>query len=403
MVACNHSFFSDQESGASMMEVLLALAIVALAAPFVYKQIANTNQTIYDISRANGIIKLREPVLNFVRMNQDRWPDVAQIKLSDEELDSISELPSSAFIDKYSVRGATVTDVYLAFDLGETNLRSAQIAHHIGIDAAVVGADGVAYGASWAVAAPDFKPGNLIYRVSRDFAGVDKSKFLHRGSSGEDDLNVMFRDLNMGGFNALDVGTVTASSAKIKNASATFVDIADAVAQNVYFSSGANMDGGRVSIGALRVTGDISGFRNIYADTMNGRGFTTSGRVITDRATVTNSVNVARDFVLKSDTTRTVSGFSGITANSVAAPYITTEEIIFYENFGLTISGELLMSTNAPLKIGSWAFPSTTPPRFSVLDLSRATIPDAPSKNEFGPLLLSGWQSIPPKSEVSPQ
>ena len=34
MVACKTKFFMHSESGASMLEVLLALAIVAMAAPF---------------------------------------------------------------------------------------------------------------------------------------------------------------------------------------------------------------------------------------------------------------------------------------------------------------------------------------------------------------------------------
>ena len=36
MVACKTKFFMHSESGASMLEVLLALAIVAMAAPFLY-------------------------------------------------------------------------------------------------------------------------------------------------------------------------------------------------------------------------------------------------------------------------------------------------------------------------------------------------------------------------------
>ena len=68
----------------------------------------------------------------------------------------------------------------MAFDLGKTELRKSQVARHIGTDAAVVGVDGVAYGRTWAVAAPDFKPGNLIYRSTRDYDGEYKTRFLHR-------------------------------------------------------------------------------------------------------------------------------------------------------------------------------------------------------------------------------
>ena len=224
MVACKTKFFMHSESGASMLEVLLALAIVAMAAPFLYSQISDTNNTLRDIATANKIIELRGPVMNFVRLNQDAWPDVAQIRLSDEELDEISDMPTSGFIDKYTVNGATITDVYLAFDLNDTDLRVAQIARHIGVDAAVVGNDGIAYGRMFAVAAPDFKPGDLIYRISRDADGEDKSKYLHRTEMGEENLNTMMRDLDMNNNRVYDVGGINATSAEIRNMSAPFIE-----------------------------------------------------------------------------------------------------------------------------------------------------------------------------------
>lgn len=392
--------FDSSNRGASVMEVLLSMAIIAVAAPFVYSQIAQTNHDIQDMAVARNIIAMRGPVLNFVRVNQDKWPDVAQIRLADEELADISDIARSGFIDKYAVRGATVTDVYLSFDVGDSDVRRARIARHIGGDAAVVGPDGVAYGNAWAASAPDFKPGDIVYRISRDIAGEDRNKYLHRGTSGEDDLNTMQRDLNMGGYNVLDVGGITASSAGIAGASALFVNADELVANSAYFSDGANMDGGDVSIGDIRVSGDISGFRNISADKLNGSGYSTTGRVIADRATVSKSVNVGRDFVLKSNSARTVSGFTGIRANSVMAPFISATEMVFYEKFGLTVSGELLMSTTPPMKIGSWTFPSTSMPKFSRLTLSRAALPAMPSGGEFGVLLSSGWQEYKQKGVV---
>ena len=201
----------------------------------------------------------------------------------------------------------------------------------------------------------------------------------------------MERDLNMGYHHIYNVASIDAESARIKNGNATFVNATDADANTIYFSSGANLDGADVSIGDLRVSGDMSGFKNVYADNINGNKHTTVGRIITDRATITKSVNIANNLTLKSDTSRTISGFTGISANSVVVPYISAEEMIFYENFGLTVSGELLMSTTAPLKIGNWVFPSTKPPAFSSFTLSRAELPRAPSRNDFSALIRSGW------------
>ncbi len=380
--------------GASITEVLLAMAIVAFAMPFVYGKIAQTNQMVRDIAMARRIMSVRDNVLNYVRMNQDKWPDVAQIRLDESELSAISPDAASGFVDKYSVHGATVTDVYLAFVVADQDLRTTQIARHIGGDAAIVGVDGIAYGNTWAVSAPDFVYGDLIYRISRDVSGEDTSKYLHRATSGEDKLNVMERDLDMSYHHIYNVATMFAESARIKNANTTFIETPELLTETVYFSSGANMDGGDVNIGSIRVTGDLTGFRNLYADNLNGRGFTTTGRIISDRASITNSVNVSNNFVLKSDASRTISAFAGITASTVLAPYITAQEILFHDNFGLTISGELLMSTTSPLKIGSWVFPSTTPPAFKEFNLSRAKTPGAPVRGEFDAIMREGWKTL---------
>lgn len=395
MTVFKTKIFSNENRGASVMEVLLALGIVALATPFVYSQISRSTQTVRDMARAKQIMDVRDNVLNFVRMNQDKWPDVAQIRLDEDELRAISDMPVAGLIDKYSVRGATITDVYLAYEIGDDLVDVSRIASHIGSDAAVVSDDGVAYGSSWAAAAPDFQPGDLVYRITRDVSGSDTSRYLHRATSGEDKLNVMFRDLNMGGYNVYNTVSVFADSVKSNNASAFFVNADDITAENVYFSSGANMDGGDVYVGNMRVSGDITGFKNIYADKMNGTTYTTSGRIIADKATVANSINVSRDMVLKSDSTKTISGFTGISTGSVVAPFLSTEEIIFYEDFGLTVSGELLMSTVAPLQIGRWVFPSTTPPSFSKFNISRTTNPSMPDVSEFNAIMKSGWMQQP--------
>lgn len=398
MTVFKTKIFSEQTRGASITEVLLAMAIIAVATPFVYNQIAKTNHTIHDIAVARNVMSTRDNALNFVRMNQDKWPTPAQIRLDETELDAISPDAAAGLIDKYSVNGAVVTDVYLAFEFANTDVRTNKIARHIGGDAAVVGADSVAYGNTWAVAAPDFMPGDLIYRISRDVAGTDTSRYLHRATSGTDNLNVMERDLDMAHHHVYNVATASAKSARIKNGNTTFVDADIATADTIYFSSGANLDGADVSMGAVRVSGDMSGFRNVFADNINGSKYTTTGHIITDRATISDSINISGDFVLKSDSSRTISGFTGISANSVSAPFISAEEMIFYDNFGLTVSGELLMSTTPPLKIGNWIFQSTKPPAFSRLELSRGILPSAPSRYTFSPLIRSGWMgTVQPK------
>ena len=383
----------NRNRGASITEVLLAMAIIALATPFVYNQVARTNQTLRDIALAKSVMSSRDNVLNFVRMNQGDWPENAQIKMDENDLSVIAPDAVAGFIDQYNVVGANITDVYLAYRIDESVLHANQIARHIGGDAAVVNDDGIAYGNTWAVAAPDFMVGDLIYRISSDVSDKDTSKYLHRATSGEDDFNVMQRDLNMSRHNIHNVATLSSGLLAAKNANTNFLNSDDISAQNVYFSSGANMDGENVWFKNLRVSGDMYGFRNIVADTLNGASFTTSGRVIADRVEVMNSIKVGNNLVLKSDSSRSISGFTMINASSVLTPFVLTEEIIFYENFGLTISGELLMSTTAPLRIGNWNFPSTKPPAFSEFTLKRASRPSMPNADSFDAVTRTGWQT----------
>ncbi len=410
MTVYKTKIFNNASRGASIIEVILAMSIIAVAAPFMYNQIKRTYGDIENISVAQKIVDLQDNALNFVRTHQSQWGDTEQIQLSDEELAEISSLPVAAFIDRRQYRGTTITDVYMLFDVSDSAVRTNQIARQIGGDAAIVDDDGVAYGASWAVAGPEFKPGELVYRVSHNFSSIDRNNFLHRGASGDveqkksdttdDDvdtvknkLNAMLRNLNMGGKDLLDVGAVDAKTVVGKNVNTTFLESDDAVVDSTYFSSGANIQGTDANIDTIRALGDISGFRTITANTLNGSTFSNTGTVIADRATVNRSVRIGNLFKLKSSSTRTISAFTAISANSVYTPYVTTTDLVFYGDFGLTVSGELLLSRTAPLKIGSWAFPSNQMPSFSKLTLGRTKINPAPDKSEFSAIMSSDWQT----------
>lgn len=380
--------------GATLTEVVLAVAVVIAVSPFMYNQIVEMSKESQDIARANEIINLRDDVVNYVRINQGQWDENAEIKLSEEQLQKISPLAHSGYIDKYKVNGASITDVYLAFNIGSSDFRASNIAKQIGEDAAIVREDGIAYSQSWAVSAPnDFYVGDLIFRISYDFEGADKSRFLHRGTMGEDGLNKMQRNLHMNSFNVFNAADIDALSAKIIDADAVFLESDVVDANTVYFSSGANLSSNDITFASMRVTGDTNGFRLIKADKLNGDKYTTSGRLITDRATIGNSVNVAGNLILKSTSSTSISGFSGISMNKLLTPYLTTTDLVFFENFGITVSGELLLAGVAPLKIGSWAFPSLTPPSFSKLILTRASIPPVPDADEFDKITSKDWQT----------
>lgn len=410
MTVFNTKIFNNKSIGASLIEVILAISIVAVAAPFMYKQIKQTYSDIENISVAQRIVDLQDSVLNFVRIHQEDWPEEAEIALTPEDIQEMSPMISSGIIDKRKFQGTTVTDVYLAFNISDSVVRTNQIARQIGGAAAVVGDDGIAYGNNWAVAGPGFEPGYLIYKISHNFATQDRTNFLHRAASdaivdnkrnknqtddesGANNLNAMLRNLNMGGKDLLNVGNLEADSVSVKNINATFIksDVVDA--DSVYFSSGANIQGSDAIIDTIRALGDISGFRNITANNLNGNTFSNTGAIITDRATITKSVRIGNLFKLKSSSNKTINVFTAISSNTVYTPYVTATDMIFYGDFGLTVSGELLMSQTAPLKIGSWTFPSNQMPQFAQLKLGRAQISKTPNKSEFSAIMSSDWQT----------
>lgn len=382
------------QRGASMTEVILAIAVVVAVSPFMYNQILNMANDAQDITKANQIVKNRDAVINFLRVNNTRWADEDEVRLTDQEIQEIAPLAHSIYVDKYKVNGATITEAYLAFTIPESNFRIANIAKQIGEDAAIVREDGVAYAQGWAVSAPeDFYVGDLIYRIYRDFEGADKSKFLHRGTMGEDNLNQMQRDLHMNNYNVFNVSNIDALSAKIVDVDAVFLDSSVVDSNSIYFSSGANLNSANVAVGSMRVTGDTNGFKIIRADKLNGDKYTTNGNVIADRAIVGNSINVSGNLILKGSSAITISGFGGISMNKLLTPYISATDMTFFENYGITVSGELLLTNDAPLKIGSWSFPSTTPPSFSKFILTRATLPATPDADEFKKLIDKDWQT----------
>ena len=395
MIALN-SIFNNKNSqyGATMLEVVLAITVVLALSPFLYNHIIEISHDINDMNIANQIVKERDGIINFLRTNQGTWDAGSEIKLTDEELKKIAPLAHAGFVDKYNAGGAAITDVYLAFDIDDNNFRTANIVRHIGTDAAVVRDDDVAYADGWAVSAPqDFYVGDLIYRISHDFSGADKSKFLHRGTMGEDGLNKMLRNLHMNNFNVYNAADIDALSAKITDVDAVFLESDGIDTNTVYFSSGANLNSDSVTFSSLRITGDTSGFKLIKADKLNGDKYTTNGRLIVDRAKVGNSVNVAGNLILKSPSGTTVSGFSGISMNKLLTPYLSATDLVFFENFGITVSGELLLAGVAPLKIGGWYFPSLTPPSFSKLTLTRASVPPVPDAHDFSKIISKDWQT----------
>jgi hypothetical protein len=204
----------------------------------------------------------------------------------------------------------------------------------------------------------------------------------------------MHRNLDMGKFDVMNIGTLSGDTARAVETFASFATAADLTTATAYFSSGATMNGDSVRFGNLRVSGDTMGFRTMTATVLNRSGFSTNGTIIADRATINNSVTVGKNLTLKSEYQRTISGFAGIVAHTLSTAYVYADDMYFNQNFGLTVSGELMMSSNPPIRIGSWYFPSQNPPKFKNLKLSNAQMPATPTAAEFDELIKTGWSEV---------
>ena len=177
--------FSSQR-GASMLEVILAIALVLMLIPFMYYQIADMNNAVKDVAVANKIVKLQDRVIDFIRVNQSDFPANGELQeFTTEELEALAPAdrrPHSGWVFK-NANG--FTEIYLAFHFG-SDYKTANIAKYIGSDAAIVSDDNAAYARDWAVNFGEdiLTPGDLIFKITHNFSDSDSTQFLHRGTIG---------------------------------------------------------------------------------------------------------------------------------------------------------------------------------------------------------------------------
>lgn len=398
------------------METLLAVAIVAAIMPFAYNGVTDMAEGMADASESKRISEWRDPVMAYVRKNQADWPGSAQVEFDEEEVDVIRGedsgrtrlmRPYAGFIDKRAGAGGVMIDAYLAFRPESVKeIRVHGIAKLLGADAAVVGDGGeAASAAGWSISSDVFSSGDLIYKIS-DILGEDETwKYLHRTYLNDDDMSAMQRDLDMAKHDMFDASAVSAGTLNASNGNLWFGEAPELRATEVFFPEGASIDASKASLNSVNVTGDISGFRKIAARRLKGFGvlanstWSQRGDVVVDGAAVTEELHVQRDLTVKSESSRTISGFAGVSANSLATPYLSAGQLIFAKGYGITISSELMYSTtDHPIKLGSWTFPSASGPKFSSLLLRKAGAGDlsealaSPIADEFAPIMTDGWK-----------
>ncbi|MDR0803690.1 MAG: hypothetical protein LBO08_01185 [Rickettsiales bacterium] len=397
----------NQQRGESLLETLLAMAVVAALAPLAYIHISEMTRRIADIAIAKQIADFRDPMLNFIRMNASGWNKNIQFRLDDADIAGLSgnaAAPYAVYIDKYTITDSEIIDAYSAFHVNDSSLmRNADIVKNIGFDAGLVNENGIAYDSysSWGVQSDDFASGDIVYRVRLDLKNNDNEKYLYRTASRGQ--NNMLRDFNLGGFDLYDIAAAAGKVLESASATANFAAAENLIADIAYFNNGADIGVDGASIGIIRVRGDTTGLRNIYAKKFQGTGlngnWSSGGSVISDKTVVSEKLNVSGNLSVKSGAARTISGIAGMSVHSVYTPYLFATELYFAAGFGMVVSSELIASSAyTPIKLGNWSFPTSSYPKLKSLVLRQ-------SGGEMGGLLrvdtarfdkitASGWRDL---------
>ena len=157
--------------GASLTEMLFALAIATFIMPFAISQISDISDNLKNMSVAREFISDSDAIKNYMRLNYDLF-----------KLDEITEVPND---DKntriFIMKTVDALTTFVIRKKDGSILRSHKIADMIGMDAAVVEDDTVAYSTGgWAVNVPDASAGDIVFRIQSESNSNDSEKYLHR-------------------------------------------------------------------------------------------------------------------------------------------------------------------------------------------------------------------------------
>ena len=121
----------QEQRGASLMEMLFAIAITALVVPFAYRQITDVGTNLRTLGIAKQLVENAIPVRNHIRLFAAEFPEDQLIEVeTDDEFERIYVYNADGSIAAFVVTKAFRDDILTAH----------RIANLIGMDAAVVDA-----------------------------------------------------------------------------------------------------------------------------------------------------------------------------------------------------------------------------------------------------------------------
>lgn len=345
----NKKYFEKKywQTGSSMMEVVLAIALVLAVTPFLYSQISEMTDMVQDIHYAKKIVGMRNNIITFVRVNEADWDRTGVTpEIKPEELKELAPGAKNMIIDNQG-NETGVIDVYLVFPKRETSARTAKVVKYIGHDAAVVQPGGIAYAQNWAVQdEKNFEEGDLIFKISRDYALENKTNYLHR-EAGDHNLTTMLRDLHMNSNYMYNVGKMTGNKLNMRNSIAAkvkYLNSTEINAENVRFLSGLNLQNPKLlDVQSVSYVNTLYGF-NIVADTVNENPKTLKTLIMGNSVTVQEDLQVGKDLILKprSDDQKNIIDIISINTKGLSTAFIKADTIKFTKNsLGITVASDL--------------------------------------------------------------
>ena len=82
----------------------------------------------------------------------------------------------------------------------------------------------------------------------------------------------------------------------------------------------------------------LNNFKNINTDTLNDNKFSTSGKIVSNKVSINNSLNVGNNLKILSLSKKTINNIENINLHSLSSTYIKTNEIHFLNGFGINLS-----------------------------------------------------------------
>ncbi|MBO7645192.1 MAG: hypothetical protein J6S57_02725 [Alphaproteobacteria bacterium] len=353
----------NTQRGSSLLEVILAIALSLALVPFMYNQISDMNNAVKNVAIANKIVKSKGDVINYVRENQALFPiGNTGTVLDEDKLALLAPMAHTGWVFKTENHGSEMVEIFLAYTL-DSNYQAANIAKYIGNDAAIVSNDNVAYSQNWAIGGDGdvkFNSGDLIFRITKSLGNDNKSKFLHRGTFGEDALNVMQRDLHLNTFDIYNVADIRGEYIEAHDATTKILSAGLVESGVISFMGGANIiqataRDNMLAVRKLYVSNNLAGFTNI-----NVADVESHGNMIAKRVNVTDIVDVAGNLMLNAGGAFnfvTIGVNMDVYADSVNVDNLSATKVLVSNDIDCS-KDDCSKGDYTRLEIGNWKYPN---------------------------------------------